>query len=70
MQAIYLFIVQLYSSRYLHTSSDLYTCALAIMDPDTFTMEEKFQKNSCRLHKIKRHGILANVATKLLTLVI
>ena len=29
-----------------------------------------FQKNSCRLHKIKRHGILANVATKLLTLVI
>ena len=29
-----------------------------------------FWKNSCHLHKIKRHGILANVAPKLLTLVI
>lgn len=41
MQAMYLFIVHVYSTQYIHTSSNLYTCALVIRDPDTFTMEEK-----------------------------
>lgn len=47
------------------------TCAIIIMDCDASTIEKKmFWKNSCHLHKIKRHNILANVALKLLTLVI
>ena len=71
MQAVYLFIVQLYSSQYIHTSSNLYTCALVLMDPDTFTMDEKcFERTAATYIRLKRHGILANVAPKLLTLVI